>query len=202
MQAAEVVAVLVGLAFAGASFFFALAETAPFSLGKWQARQLAEREPVVGGIVVRLLGEAQDLLATMVLGNTLASAGMLAMALWMALNGYWPAALTVTGLLVLVLFGCEVAPKTLAVRRPERWALRVARPMLWLQTLAKPLRQIAQRVNTTLLRVFVPRSIQPHQGLNDGDYRELVELAFQQGALAQSEKEIILQIIQLDRRTV
>jgi hypothetical protein len=34
-------AVLV-LVFAGASFFFALAETALFSLSKWQARQLAE----------------------------------------------------------------------------------------------------------------------------------------------------------------
>src|SRR5207245_9774174 len=33
------------------------------------------------------------------------------------------------------------------------------------------------------------------------EYQELIELAFQQGALAQSEKEIILQIIQLDRRT-
>src|SRR5437763_6467478 len=80
------VAVLVVLIFAGASFFFALAETALFSLSKWQARQLAEREPRRGGIVQRLLGEPQDLLATMVLGNTFASAGMLAVALWMALH--------------------------------------------------------------------------------------------------------------------
>jgi CBS domain containing-hemolysin-like protein len=38
------------------------------------------------------------------------------------------------------------------------------------------------------------------QKSTDAEYQELVELAFQQGALAQSEKEIILQIIQLDRR--
>jgi CBS domain containing-hemolysin-like protein len=37
--------------------------------------------------------------------------------------------------------------------------------------------------------------------LTDADYQELLELAFQQGTLAQSEKEIILQIIHLDRRT-
>src|SRR6185295_3698181 len=34
------------------------------------------------------------------------------------------------------------------------------------------------------------------------DYQELLEVAFQQGTLAESEKEIILQIISLDRRTV
>src|SRR5439155_314961 len=88
MQPALLVAVVVVLVFAGASFFFALAETALFSLSKWQARQLVERDPVTGGVVDRLLAEAQDLLATMVLGNTLASAAMLATALWMALNGH------------------------------------------------------------------------------------------------------------------
>src|SRR6266852_4752625 len=95
----ELAAIAVVLIFAGASFFFSVAETALFSLSKWQARQLAEREPHVGGIVLRLLAEPQDLLAMMVLGNTFASAAMLATALWMALNGLWPPAVTVAGLL-------------------------------------------------------------------------------------------------------
>src|SRR5205814_5001146 len=37
--------------------------------------------------------------------------------------------------------------------------------------------------------------------LGDEEYQELLDLAYQQGTLAQSEKEIILQIISLDRRT-
>jgi putative hemolysin len=194
-------AVVVVLIFAGASFFFALAETALFSLSKWQAQQLAEREGRAGSIVLRLLGEAQDLLATMVLGNTFASAAMLATALWMALNGRWPFVLTTILLLALILIGCEVLPKTLAVRRPELWALRVARPMLLLQNLSLPFRRIAQAVNTSILRAVVPRTVQSQNALTDADYQELLELAYQQGTLAQSEKEIILEIIDLDQRT-
>ena len=38
------------------------------------------------GAVARLLAEPQDLLATMVLGNTFATAAMLAPAFWMALG--------------------------------------------------------------------------------------------------------------------
>src|SRR5206468_13045463 len=147
MQPAPVVAVVVVLVFAGASFFFALAETALFSLSKWQARELVERDPVTGGVVDRLLAEAQDLLATMVLGNTFASASMLATALWMALNGHWPLATTVAGLLALILIGCEVLPKTLAVRKPEQWSLRVARLLLVVQTFSLPLRRVAQYLN-------------------------------------------------------
>jgi putative hemolysin len=194
-------AVLV-LVFAGASFFFALAETALFSLSKWQARQLAEREPRGGGIVLRLLSEPQDLLATMVLGNTFATAGMLAVALWVALHRQWPLTATIVGLLAVVLFGGEVLPKTMAVRRPEQWALRVARPLSLVAALSLPLCRVAQKINIAILRRAIPQTFRPQATLTDADYQELLEMAFQQGALAQSEKEIILQIISLDRRAV
>ncbi len=200
-MAPAVAAVVVVLVFAGASFFFALAETALFSLSKWQAQQLAEREGRAGSIVLRLLGEAQDLLATMVLGNTFATAAMLATALWMALNGRWPFVLTAILLLAVILIGCEVLPKTLAVRTPELWALRVSRPLLLIQTLSLPFRRIAQAVNSSILRAVVPKTVQSQSALTDADYQELLELAYQQGTLAQSEKEIILQIIHLDQRT-
>jgi putative hemolysin len=201
MASGPLIAVVVVLIFAGAGFFFALAETALFSLSKWQVRQLAEREPRAGGIVVRLLAEPEDLLATMVLGNTFASAAMLAVALWMAIHGRWPLAATVGGLLALILMGCEVLPKTLAVRRPEQWSLHVARPLSFVLRFSLPLCRVAQKINAVILRTFTPRTIRPNATLTDADYQELLELAYQQGTLAQSEKEIILQIISLDRRT-
>ena len=201
MDAAAIGAVVVILISAGASFFFALAETALFSLSKWQMRQLTEREASFGRVISRLLAEPQDLLATMVLGNTFAAAAMLAIGFWMALRTHWPIVYTMAGLFVLILFGCEVVPKTLAVRNPEGWALRVARPLLFLEKLALPLRLAAQKINGLLLRA-VPHLIKPHAAQADEEYQELLELAYQQGTLGQSEKEIILQIINLDRRTV
>lgn len=202
MSLAPFIAWLGVLGFAAASFFFALAETALFSLGKWRARQLAERVPGQGGAVAALLDEPQDLLATIVLGNTLANSALVAVALWVSLDVQGAhLGLTLVGMFLLILLGCEVVPKTLAVRMPEAWALRVAAPMALLVRLSRPLRQIAQRGNEALLRATIPKSIQPQATLTDADYRELVELAFHQGTLAASEKEIILAIVQLDHRT-
>jgi len=73
--------------------------------------------------------------------------------------------------------------------------------MLFLQGVTRPLRQVAQRLDAAILGAIVPRSFKPQSTLSDEDYQELLELAYQQGTLAQSEKEIILQIISLDRRT-
>ena len=201
MAQETILVVVIVLISAGASFFFALAETALLSLGKWQVRQLAEKNPRLGGLVTRLLDQPQELLSAMVLGNTFATAALLALGLWMALSDRWPFWGTVAGLLVLVLFVGEVVPKTLAVRRPELWALRVGPPLLLFQKLTLPLRWLAQKLDEFILRVVVPKSIVPQTTLTDAEYQELLELATQQGALAQAEKEIILQIISLDRRT-
>jgi CBS domain containing-hemolysin-like protein len=200
-MAPATIAAVVVLLFAGASFFFALAETSLLSLSKWQVQQLAEKDPSAGATVSRLLADHQGLLASLVLGNTFASAAMLAVALWMVLSQQWLLILTIVCLLALILIGCEVLPKTMAVRNPEVWAVRVAQPMSLVLAFSLPLCRIAQKVNAAILKAVIPGNIKPMTALTDADYQELVEMAYQQGALAQSEKEIILQIISLDRRT-
>lgn len=184
---------------AGASFFFALAETALFSLGKRRAQQLGESRQ--GRHVMRLLEQPSDLLATIVLGNTMANSCLVTLALWPALNGSWNPVRTLAGVLVFILVCCEVLPKTLAVRAPQRWALRVAVPMVWLQNATRWFQRLSQSLNSKLLDLVIPASVKPSRTTTDEDYQELLEMAYQQGTLASSEKEIILQIISLDRKT-
>lgn len=187
------------LLFAGASFFFALAETALFSLSQWQLAHLTERFPRRGKIVMELLERPEDLLATLVLGNTFANAAVLAVALRMVFNQHWALAVTMIALAALVLLGCEVLPKTLAVRRPERWAVRVAWLMFAFEKASKPLHRVAQWVIAALFRKAA-RPATTMVKLTDAEYQELLEMALQQGTLAETEKEIILQIINLDQR--
>ncbi len=187
------------LIFAGASFFFALAETALFSLTKWQVAQLAEKHPHRGKIVASLLARPEDLLATLVLGNTFANAAMLAVALRLSFDTHWALSLIAIALAVLVLLGCEVFPKTLAVRRPERWALRVVWLLFVFEKISKPFYSVAQWLNAAVLKIAAKQS-SGAMPLTDAEYHELLEMAQQQGTLAESEKEIILQIISLDQR--
>jgi CBS domain containing-hemolysin-like protein len=188
------------LIFASASFFFALAETALFSLGQWQVRQLAEQHPLRGKTVARLLERPQDLLATLALGNTFANAAMLAVALRMVFNAHWALALTMIALLALTLIVCEVFPKTLAVRQPERWALRVGWLLLLFQKASTPVYRAAQWLNAVFLKKPAVPAATPVPALSDAEYHELLDMAHRQGTLAESEKEIILQIISLDQR--
>lgn len=188
------------LLFAGASFFFALAETAFFSLSNWQIRQLAEKNPRGGQLVAALLQSPEDLLATLALGNTFANAAMLAVGLWMVFEVQWTLALTMISLVAFILIGCEVLPKTLAVRQPELWALRIAALLSLFQRISMPLHRAARALGTVIIKSIAPQSAASSTALTNAEYQELLDMAQQQGTLAESEKEIILQIISLDKR--
>ena len=192
--------VMAVLVFAGASFFFALAETALFSLSKWQVAQLAEKNSRAGKIVSQLLERPQDLQAVLALGNTFANAAILAAALRMVFNERWGFGLTMLAMAAVVLLVGEVLPKTLAVRQPERWALRVAWPLLIFRRVTKPFYRAAQWTNAAILKQAAANAAPP-AAVTEAEYQELLELAWQQGTLEESEREIILQIISLDRRT-
>lgn len=187
------------LVFASASFFFALAESALFALGKLRAQQIAS---LPGGAAVgRLLERPAELLATISLGNTAANAAIVALVWWPVLLGQWSEWITLPAVALFILLGCEVLPKTLAVRAPETWARRVAGPMWLLRETTGWLQRLFERFNEGLLRLLVKTVARPAVSNPDGEYQELVEMAFQQGTLAKSEKEIILQIVQLDQKT-
>ncbi len=189
--------------FGAASFFFALSEAALFALGNWQIRLLSEKD-ARSARVAELMASRDDLLATIVLGNTLANAGIVAIGLGNVFHRIWPMEVQIASffLLVMILFGCEVFPKILGVRIPEFWAVRIAQPMLLLVRASRPIRQIAQAINAWLIRVLVPQSIPQPSALSEAEYRELLELGFQTGSLKKSEKEIIHEILRLDGRTV
>jgi CBS domain containing-hemolysin-like protein len=188
--------------FTVASFFFALAETALLSLGEWRLRQLAAEPGRAAGRVTRLLSDPAELVATLALGSTTANALLVTVVLLITLKGHWLNPLVMVVLLPVVLVGCEVVPKTLAVRAPVRWALRVAALIQIFHFVTRPLRKVAGIITSLAVKGLVPAGIRPTRQMTDDEYEELIELAFQQGTIARTEKDIILEIIRLDRRTV
>lgn len=184
---------------AACSFFFALAESAVLALGKWRAEHLAEDE--ASQRTARLFSRPEDLVATLALGNTLANAAIIGVAVWILAHSTLSQALLGTSAFALVLVGCEVIPKALGVRAPEFWAVRVTGILSAAILISRPLRRVAQSLNSILMRT-VPKSFQPQPTIAEEEYPELLEIAQQQGALAKTEKDLILQILNLDRRTV
>jgi putative hemolysin len=188
-------------ALAAASFFFAGAESALFTLGPWRAKRLADGASPAGRRISALLARPDDVLATLALGNTVANAALVALGLQAVARHGWSAFAFGAAIIVLLVFLCEVAPKALAVRHPERWAVVVATPLGWLVDAVTPVRLAGQRIVNQLLKPLAGAASKVNLRAADDEVEDLLELAHEHGAIGAVEKEIILRVLSLDHRT-
>ncbi len=150
----------------------------------------------------RLLANPQVLISSLALGSTFANCIILGLGLLIIIDGSTLQIIAYSLLLLGFILGfCEILPKTLAIRSPEKWALRLAKPVWFLQRTVLPIRGISQKLVDFTIKVCVPNKVKPNPNVSDEEYAELLDWAYQQGILDRSERDTMKEIIQLDRRT-
>jgi len=181
-----------------ASAFFSGSEAALISLSRIHARAMVERGIKGADAVVRLLEDRNRLLTSILVGNTvvLLTADSLATALFIRAEiphaALWS---TLVMAVLLLLFG-EIIPKTVAVARNERWAVRLA-PLLdrivWVLT---PVNSAFLFVTNGIVRLFGVSPIARGPFVTEDDIRNLVNVGAEQNVLEEEEREMIHSIIQ------
>jgi putative hemolysin len=187
------------------SAFFSGSEAALFSLTPGLREELKTGRPVSSRRIEALLGRPDRLLGTLLLGNLLvnttasslvallliklAHASAASEALYLGLGGV---AMTA----VLLVFG-EVTPKLAATRRPVPFARFCARPVNLARVLLAPFVALLLRVSAR----FAPREHEPAT-LSDEELHTMIEIGKERGVILGSEEEILVNLVDLDRRTV
>jgi putative hemolysin len=123
-------------AFFALSAFFSLSETAIFASNKYKVRHLASQGSKPAQKLIGWLEAPDKVLATLLLGNNFASIGAATVSAVIVSRFGFDAQMlnialaveTVVLTLVILLF-CELGPKALAARYPERISLRVVLPI-------------------------------------------------------------------------
>ena len=123
------------LVFFAISAFFSLAETSILSSNKYKVRHLASQGNRRAAKLISWLDAPERLLATILLGNNFANIGAAtisaAIVTRMVTTDWLDIALAVEAVILTVgiLLFCELGPKALAARYPERIALRIVIPV-------------------------------------------------------------------------
>jgi putative hemolysin len=124
------------LVFFALAAFFALSETAIFSCNRYKIQHLASQGSKPAQTLMAWLETPDRLLATLLLGNNFASIGAATVSAAMVSRivfnpAMLDAALAIETVLLtlLILLFCELGPKAIAARYPERISLRVVLPI-------------------------------------------------------------------------
>ncbi len=197
------VALLLLLLIAGSGFFSAI-ETGLFSLQPFQVERLKARKAKFGLELARLMENPRRLLSAILIGDALVNLPLIILCVYL-LRGvesfFLPFPVTALLIFALVVFVCDLVPKLLALAQPERVARIGVRVMSRGLPLIDPLCRLLQHVSEHLANWLTPAQLQPTQFLNDEELETLVELSAEEGALHETESEMIQEIIKLGDKT-
>jgi len=89
----------------------------------------------------------------------------------------------------------EIVPRSIALRRPEETALRIAGPLRGFMLLLNPLASVALSVSNLLIRPFGLTATFAAPMITEEELRATLEASAQSGAIEEDEKEIIRNVI-------
>ncbi len=189
-------AVLLGL-----SGFFSASETALFSLPRGDLRRLERSDSLVSRLILKLRGDPQGLLTTVLFGNMLVNVLYYCIAAAAALQAPVGAAWALgIGAFVVHVIGGEVVPKAVAVARPRRVSRVAAVPLFFFQRFIHPVRWAL--LSVTKLSAAVSGGNAPSAHVTPDELQLLIRATAQRGQIATTERDMMHEIMEFGETRV
>ena len=199
--------------------FFAGAEAALIAVRRSKVNELAVSRGAAGRALKALKERPETFLATVQVGvtivGTLASvisgaaivavlAPQIASLPW-RFTQRWPEqiaiGIVVTLIAIFELVMGELVPKYIAIARPNRIALFVARPILWMAAIGKPIVTVLTVVSRGIARLFGVHPSEHSQPVSDQEIRMLAVEGSLHGTIDDVERELIHQALDFSDTT-
>ncbi len=190
---------------AGLSALLSGIETALFSLQSFQVKRLHERNPSLARALETLLENPRRTLSAILLADVTTNVPLILICLYAVHEvlrfqvPFWAASLTLFALIVLA---CDLTPKVIALAKPYSLSklgvifLRVLMPGL------DPVCRVLQRASERIADAITPGRFKPNVFLSEEELETLIELSAEEGAIEETESELIQEIIKLGDKTV
>jgi CBS domain containing-hemolysin-like protein len=193
----ELIVILIALVLAALA---ASAETSLTSISRVRLRQLVEQKVPQAIVVERLHRDPNAYLSTILIVNTVAiivassAATLLALHLYRQRVAEWLVSLVLS---LVVLIACEITPKTLALQRAERVALRMARLVAWATWVMRPIVFVLTAITRLILRMLGGRAQVRGPFVTEEELKMLVSVGEEEGVLEEEEREMIHGIFEM-----
>ena len=186
------------------SGFFSCCETAFFSLTPLHLHRIEEEHPLFSGYVRYLMQYPRRLLITIIVGNEVVNAliSVMVTALFIGVfgaKGHWMAIAATT--VAILIFG-EAIPKTLGVANSVRLASLFSPFMMLAYMVVRPVVVMLERI-TGRLSILLPKGDSSRKdGITEAEFKVLIDAGHQEGALEESQRDIIHRVFELSDKPV
>jgi len=193
----ELLIIVIALVLAGLA---ASAETSLTSISRVRLRTLVEQKVPQAILIERLHRDPNAYLSTILIVNTVAiivassAATLLALHLYRERVAEWLVSLILS---LIVLLACEITPKTLALQRAEKVALRMARLVAAATFAMRPIVFVLTAVTRLILRMLGGKAQVRGPFVTEEELKMLVSVGEEEGVLEEEEREMIHGIFEM-----
>ncbi len=183
------------------SAFFSGSETALFSLTREQLHRLEKHPSTVNDAILRLAGDPQGVLATVLFSNMVVNVLYFSICYTLSVSvaesfSTAEAAFVGVGTFMLLLIFAEVTPKGVAVRRPEAFAHVIALPLLLCLKGLGPVRHGLSILMRRAMAFFEP-SADDLTLVSTDELKMLLEQSGKQGGLGRDTSRMIQEVMEI-----
>jgi len=162
-----------------------------------------DRNPFYG-YIQRLLAYPRRLLVTIFVGNESVNViiSVLVTSIFIAflgIDGKWAAIAATT--ITLLIVG-ETIPKTFAVNFPIRFSTAVSLPLSFFFNVVRPVIWLLEKISDFFVFLFWKTVKSENTVLTEDEFRTLVDVGYEEGALEESQKDMIHRVFDLADTTV
>lgn len=211
MEAEHIIKLIFFILFIGLSAFFSSAETAFTAINRIKLRSLVEQNVEGSQMLARLLKDPKRLLTGILIGNNITNVAASAMAtavltdLFMSLGikSFAFAMTLVTAIMTFILltFG-EITPKTMAMKNPSKWALRISSYTYYFYVLLYPLVRLFNILSVWISKLFNLSSTEVGQLLSEEEIKAIIQIGLEDGILDKEEKDMLHGVFNVSEKVV
>ncbi|MBN7773008.1 HlyC/CorC family transporter [Clostridium aminobutyricum] len=179
------------------SAYFSATETAFTSLNRMRIKHLANDGDKKAKLVLDLEENVDKLLTTLLIGNNIVKIAMTAIAtvLFVNLYGELGVILSTVGITIVILFFCEISPKSISKEDPEKFSMFSAPLLCVFIFLLTPLNYLFSG-----WKIFIAKAFKRDysRGITEDELLSIVEEAETDGSLDEEQSELIQNAIEFN----
>lgn len=180
------------------SAFFSTTEAAFFSLSRLRLRQLQDSDTRSSAIINKLLTHPDDLLITILMGNTLVNLGASATATVIATGifGNKGVGIAIGVMTFMILIFGELIPKTIGIQKPHNIVVFAAPAAYFFLKLFSPFVWILRKITTITIKEVSGVEYSKDRTITEEELRTIIDVGQKEGIIGKKEREMIHRVFE------
>ena len=181
------------------SFFFSASETSIIGLSRIRLRHMLKQGLKRAQSIQRLVTKLDKLIAAILIGNNIVNIAIssIVTSIFVQIYGYrWGVVISTFVTTMILLIFCEVTPKILSAKHPEKIALLTAPIMEKAIIILKPLIIFFIAISNFILKIFGVGPSERSPLITEEELRTMIEIGKEDGVLSEEERKMLHRIFE------